>query len=228
MPPAASVEGWPVRYRIIVCLPLALYPSCRCCTSQSQGFSSIPISYRANPRSGLDEFVLRIPVPYQKAPGTQCSRQRLCVSTTVKCFYSGLCAAQSLSQPCCTCVATFNTVVDAANAFFLVGRIADKALFSSPFCVGHGTAPERYAFCFFLARAHLVQMEERQLRTLQLCLFCVLVINPRVCTFHLLHLLWSVILADVEPVRTDRPHASYRSVSINNTPASQTANASRC
>ena len=30
--------------------------------------------------------------------------------------------------------------------FFLVGRIADKALFSSPFCVGHGTAPERYAF----------------------------------------------------------------------------------
>ena len=123
-------------YRIIVCLPLALYPSCRCCTSpQSQGFSSIPISYRANPRSGLDEFVLRIPVPYQKAPGTQCSRQRLCSGqTTVKCFYSGLCAAQSLSQPCCKCVATFNTVLDAANAFFSSeGRIADKALFSSPF-----------------------------------------------------------------------------------------------
>ena len=135
-PPAASVEGWPVRYRIILCLPLALYPSCRCCTSpQSQGFSSIPISYRANPRSGLDEFVLRIPVPYQKAPGTQCSRQRLCSGqTTVKCFYSGLCAAQSLSQPCCKCVATFNTVLDAANAFFSSeGRIADKALFSSPF-----------------------------------------------------------------------------------------------
>ena len=143
----------------IVCLPLALYPSCRCCTSpQSQGFSSNPLSYRANPRSGLDEFVLRIPVPYQKAlsqaPGTVL--ERLCSGqTTVKCFYSGLCAAQSLSQPCCKCVATFNTVLDAANAFFSSeGRIADKALFSSPFFVGHGTAPERYAFCFFPQTSH--------------------------------------------------------------------------
>ena len=148
-PPAASVEGWPVRYRIIVCLPLALYPSCRCCTSQSQGFSSIPISYFAKPRSGLDEFVLRIPVPHQKAPGTQCSWQRLCSGlTTVKCFYSGLCAAQSLSQPCCTCVATFKNVVDAANAFFSSEGSQTKLCLARPFVLAT-VPPERNASCFF-------------------------------------------------------------------------------
>ena len=153
MPPAASVEGWPVRYRIIVCLPLALYPSCRCCTSQSQGFSSIPISYRANPRSGLDEFVLRIPVPYQKAPGTQCSRQRLCSGqTTVKCFYSGLCAAQSLSQPCCTCVATFKTVVDAANAFFSSEGSQTKLCLARPFVLA--TVPLQSGMLFDVFSSH--------------------------------------------------------------------------
>ena len=110
--------------------------------------------------------MLRIPVPYQKAPGTQCSRQRLCSGqTTVKCFYSGLCAAQSLSQPCCKCVATFNTIVDAANAFFSSEGSQTKHCLARPFLLA--TVPLQSGMLFvFLTRAILVLMEDRQLRTL--------------------------------------------------------------
>ena len=149
-PPAASVEGWPVPYywyRLPAPCSVSLLPLLHITTKpglliypdfisreSEEWLGRVRVADTGTVSKGARDAVLEAAAVF----GTNYSQMFLlwpvCRTELVP----------TMLQMCCY----IQHHRGRRQRFFLVGRIADKALFSSPFFVGHGTAPERYAFCF--------------------------------------------------------------------------------